>query len=257
MRFRNIFLLLIATLIASTSYARWFQDKEIFETESFGQVVFSHDIHLEAVGSNCEACHNKIYNIVTKKNPTYTMADMQKGKSCGTCHDGKQAFSVDKDCMSCHSGDVTWENDNIGITRFSHSIHLDMEYSCDKCHPDLFKAKKNGQKMSMDAMGKGKYCGVCHDGDTAFSVKEECTSCHAGNLKWENKDAGETRFSHSAHLEKDFFCDQCHPVLFKPKHKGQEMTMDAMSEGKFCGACHDGGSAFSVEEDCESCHISE
>jgi c(7)-type cytochrome triheme protein len=30
--------------------------------------------------------------------------------------------------------------------------------------------------------------------------------------------------------------------------------MEEMGEGKSCGACHDGSAAFSVEDNCESCH---
>ena len=175
---RIVFLFIIIILVTSTTYARWFQDKEYLETKSVGQVVFSHDLHLEAVGSNCETCHNDIFNIVTSKNPSYTMADMQKGKSCGACHNGKKAFDVKKDCTTCHAGDLKWENADAGETQFSHSAHLGMDFGCDACHPDLFKAKHLGQKMTMDAMNKGEFCGACHDGNTAFSVEDACESCH-------------------------------------------------------------------------------
>jgi c(7)-type cytochrome triheme protein len=30
------------------------------------------------------------------------MKDMEQGKSCGACHDGKGAFSVKGDCAKCH-----------------------------------------------------------------------------------------------------------------------------------------------------------
>ena len=30
------------------------------------------------------------------------MKEMQKGKSCGACHNGKTAFSVKGDCTKCH-----------------------------------------------------------------------------------------------------------------------------------------------------------
>ena len=144
----------------------------------------------------------------------------------------------------------------VGATPFPHATHLDMDFTCDTCHPDLFKPKLNSNRMTMAAMEDGEYCGACHDGDTAFSVKENCTSCHskAVDLTWKNEDAGDTSFPHGAHLDMDFGCSDCHPDLFKPKHLANKMTMDAMSEGEYCGACHDGDSAFSVEEDCESCH---
>lgn len=256
MKFRNLFLFTLILLIASTAYGRWIKDKAYMQTKDVGQVEFSHYNHLEAVGSDCPTCHNDIFNIVVKKNPTYTMADMKKGKSCGACHNGKRAFATDEDCTICHAGDVELSDNVVGATPFPHQTHLDMDFGCDDCHPDLFKAKINGNKMTMAAMNGGEYCGACHDGDTAFSVRESCTTCHvkAVDLKWANEDAGETSFPHSAHLDMDFGCDDCHPDLFKAKHKGNRMTMDAMSEGEFCGACHDGDTAFSVEEDCESCH---
>jgi len=178
MNTRRLFLGMLIILAASTAYARWFQDKEYFQTESVGQVAFSHDNHLEAVGSNCETCHNKIFHLVPQKNPTSTMADMRKGKSCGACHNGKEAFSVDKDCTTCHAGDLKWANEDAGETRFSHSAHLAMDLGCGECHPDLFTARYQGQQMTMDAMNEGKYCGACHDGETAFSVAEDCESCH-------------------------------------------------------------------------------
>ena len=178
MNFRNLFLLLLILLVTSTAYARWIQDKASMKTATVGEVTFSHYNHLEAVGSDCPTCHNAIFNIVTKKNPTYTMADMKKGKSCGACHNGTRAFATDEDCTTCHAGDLTWPNEDAGKTKFSHSAHLDMDFGCDTCHPDLFKAKHLGQKMTMDAMNGGEYCGACHDGSTAFSVEEDCESCH-------------------------------------------------------------------------------
>ncbi len=30
------------------------------------------------------------------------MKQMQQGKSCGACHNGKKAFSVKGDCVKCH-----------------------------------------------------------------------------------------------------------------------------------------------------------
>jgi len=32
------------------------------------------------------------------------------------------------------------------------------------------------------------------------------------------------------------------------------MTMEQMSAGESCGACHDGSTAFSVDESCDTCH---
>ncbi|MFZ3209739.1 MAG: cytochrome c3 family protein [Geobacteraceae bacterium] len=66
-----------------------------------GSVVFNHDFHLGKFG--CGKCHNKLFK-PSPDNPRVTMADMEKGLSCGACHDGASGFSV-KDpanCDRCH-----------------------------------------------------------------------------------------------------------------------------------------------------------
>ena len=50
MKYRNLFVLILIILTASTAYARWIKDKAYLQTESVGQVEFSHYNHLEAVG---------------------------------------------------------------------------------------------------------------------------------------------------------------------------------------------------------------
>ncbi len=51
-------------------------------------------------------------------------------------------------------------------------------FKCNDCHPALFKMKKEGDKMTMKDMQEGKFCGSCHNGTKAFSVKGDCTKCH-------------------------------------------------------------------------------
>lgn len=66
-----------------------------------GNVIFSHDSHVNGVGLKCQECHPKVFTNA-KQHKKATMKDMQKGKSCGTCHNGKAAFSVKGDCAKCH-----------------------------------------------------------------------------------------------------------------------------------------------------------
>jgi c(7)-type cytochrome triheme protein len=67
-----------------------------------GNVVFSHDRHVAEAGLKCQECHAKLY-LDAKQHVKVTMAEMEKGKSCGACHDGKVAFSVKGDCNKCHA----------------------------------------------------------------------------------------------------------------------------------------------------------
>ncbi len=74
---------------------------------------------------------------------------------------------------------------------------------------------------------------------------------------------GPVAFSHEKHKAKVDKCTACHVKVFKMK-KGTSgtITLAALKEGKFCGACHDGktqvGGAvvFAVDDkvNCEKCH---
>lgn len=73
-------------------------------TKSFAPVVFDHAQH-QASGLGCGDCHDALFK---KKqgsadvNNALTMKALRKGKFCGACHDGKQAFSASKNCKKCH-----------------------------------------------------------------------------------------------------------------------------------------------------------
>ena len=66
-----------------------------------GDVVFSHETHVDGMQLSCTECHDKLY-LSKKQHTTVTMKQMQKGKSCGACHNGKKAFSVKGACAKCH-----------------------------------------------------------------------------------------------------------------------------------------------------------
>jgi len=154
------------------------QVKEIvYQIKETGPTTFSHSAHLKKV-QDCSACHTKLYK--TGKNPTVTMADMEKGKSCGFCHNGKKAFSVDK-CSKCHKNpELTFNTTPVNKAVFSHAFHT-QAYSCKDCHTTLVKPDmKKNKRATMADMEKGKSCGSCHDGKTAFSVKGDCAKCHTG-----------------------------------------------------------------------------
>jgi c(7)-type cytochrome triheme protein len=108
------------------------------------------------------------------------MADMDKGKSCGTCHNGKDAFTSSGNCDKCHKGykpeAVSFKNEG-GEVKFSHDFHLGM-YKCEDCHTKLFPFKAGSKPTSMTNMESGASCGACHNAKDAFSVKGDCEKCH-------------------------------------------------------------------------------
>jgi c(7)-type cytochrome triheme protein len=69
-----------------------------YRVEGIGNVTFSHEFHTAAF--SCDNCHPKIFGM-KKTEGMMTMDDMNKGKFCGTCHNGNMASSV-TDCGKCH-----------------------------------------------------------------------------------------------------------------------------------------------------------
>jgi len=66
-------------------------------------------------------------------------------------------------------------------------------------------------------------------------------------------------FEHKFHLGQKFNCQSCHPDLFTKKagevEEKEDFTMAAFNQGKYCGKCHNGTIAFSVNTKCNWCHI--
>ncbi len=189
-----------------------------------------------------------------------------------------QSASINADEGVSPGGDILYTKPVKSVV-FSHRLHVeDKGLSCDMCHSGLFdasalRAQEKGD-FTMESLYKGKYCGACHDGKTAFASNTQCARCHIG-VKGFNaaqkggngpgmdlqgpKDAiaigagdSAVRFSHWSHT-KSIKCDGCHSELFPMKRGKTTITMGAIYQGKFCGACHNGKRAFPVG-DCAKCH---
>lgn len=69
-------------------------------------------------------------------------------------------------------------------------------------------------------------------------------------------------FSHQKHTEREKLkCIECHPKVFimkvgKDVVKRGQLSMEDMKKGKYCGNCHNGDKAFSVDspDHCKRCH---
>jgi c(7)-type cytochrome triheme protein len=74
----------------------------VFKSEKAKDVTFSHDFHVTKQKLTCQKCHPGIYAMSKSKNKPVTMAEINQGKSCGTCHNGKEAFVPQGNCAKCH-----------------------------------------------------------------------------------------------------------------------------------------------------------
>ncbi len=239
---------LLLILIPIALMAKDFKSVTI-RTADVGDIAFPHDPHLKKLGSNCTLCHNAIFKI-GEKNPSVTMAEMEKGKSCGKCHNKVRAFGLNE-CSLCHlTKEITIRIPDFGTVVFSHKFHLTV-FSCTDCHTKLFKADGTNPHVTMKLMESGSSCGGCHDGKSAFSVKGECTKCHS--VKDISFDA-DARFSHSFHLGAGYLCGSCHNKFFVAGANNRRYLMTEMESGRSCGGCHNGKEAFSIKGDCIRCH---
>jgi c(7)-type cytochrome triheme protein len=228
---------------------------QTFSTENAGKVVFSHTNHLKKKNAkspniSCKACHNE----AMEKGVHYTMAQMAQGKSCGQCHNGKQAFALAK-CTVCHKvKDIAFKIKETGPVQFKHTVHLQKKGECSTCHNKIFSTGAN-PRVSMKAMEKGKSCGACHNGKKSFALSD-CSKCHpTKEIVFIEKDAGNITFSHKNHTGL-YSCGECHTKIFNTTRSKSKVSMKEMETGKSCGSCHDGKTAFSVatDKDCDKCH---
>ena len=229
-----------------------------YAVKGFSTAVFSHSIHIAKTGGACKGCHNG--SVITGKGKVVTMAEMEKGRTCGSCHNGKRTFAVTANCERCHKGlklkEVTFNLKGVTPAVFSHSFHT-QAYGCKDCHTQTFPYKVAFGKTTMDDMVKGKSCGACHNGKDAFASSGDCDKCHKGMKPGKiifKTSGGEAIFSHEFHTQA-YKCADCHTKLFPFKAGTIKATMSSMEAGKSCGACHNKGKdAFPVQEDCGKCH---
>jgi len=247
--------------------------------------VFSHKKHIIGVGLDCDSCHPAIFK---KKRGTakaagdFNMKSLEKGKYCGVCHNGDEAFGVTdkKNCVTCHGSNmqppekIVWKKPN--KAKFDHQAHVeDVGLECADCHDKIFTMKigaaaANGD-FTMAAFKKGKYCGACHNGDDAFDAQTQCDSCHFVPTKRIvfTKPVKTVVFDHKIHVDKGkILCETCHKDVFvmgsgvlsgletfrsddpiaKKKH------LEELHE-KLCGTCHNSDQAFGFQTRCTVCHI--
>jgi c(7)-type cytochrome triheme protein len=65
-----------------------------------GKAIFRHKAN-DMKKLDCAECHDKVYTDV-KHHEKRDMEQIIAGESCGTCHNGKRAFTVTGNCNACH-----------------------------------------------------------------------------------------------------------------------------------------------------------
>jgi len=62
---------------------------------------------------------------------------------------------------------------------FPHWFHR-IRFRCKVCHFELgFRMRAGGNDIRMDDIVEGRFCGMCHNGQIAWSA-DQCDLCHSG-----------------------------------------------------------------------------
>ncbi len=159
------------------------------------EVRFEHRTHTDELGLSCDSCHGELFAMqrgVAPKTGKFTMASLDKGMFCGSCHNGDDAFSTTTNCQACHiiPADPVVMTRPVKAVIFSHQLHsTEFDLECSSCHDELFSMKVGTAEKSPDytmkSLYEGKYCGNCHDGETAFASNTRCNTCHIGRTGYE------------------------------------------------------------------------
>lgn len=103
---------------------------------------------------------------------------------------------------------------------------------------------------------------LCTAGNSVMAAEEYDADTYGPEelIVWQ-KPVPKVAFSHKIHtMDAGLACDSCHDDLFQMEagaaSEKDDFTMKSFKDGKYCGACHDGGSAFdaNLDETCKTCH---
>jgi c(7)-type cytochrome triheme protein len=78
--------------------------------------------------------------------------------------------------------DITYDRaeESPGPVVFSHALHVPLaDGRCVECHPAPFRILRPTGGFTHEEMNAGRQCGMCHDGEKATGMQEDCAHCHA------------------------------------------------------------------------------
>ncbi len=214
-------------------------------------VIYPHWVH--RIWFECKVCHQDIF-IMNRWRTHISHANMEAGKQCGVCHDGKMAFGVDDECDRCH---LAGKNEAERLHHADKVDHARIKKVADNLGAEWNYDKLSGKKLPVDRFGfidwlKLKKMGVFKP---IHSLQEDFNHEVRDN-KILFKSKGKLKnvlFDHKVHSSW-INCTSCHPEVFR-KTLTNDVKMVRMAKGRFCGYCH--GRVSFTFADCNRCHSQE
>lgn len=172
----------------------------ILYTQPVKSVLFRHAHHVDVKGISCEKCHSGLFEmqaLLAQEKKDFIMDAMYRGRYCGACHNGRDAFAADTQCARCHVrinekdvGHVLGKpkpykmpayNTIVALGKdkrqvlFQHEKHASL--NCVECHSKLFQIRKGSNPIALETHTSQRYCFNCHNGKKEFSWNN-CVKCH-------------------------------------------------------------------------------
>ncbi len=214
------------------------------ENAGIAAVIFRHWLHRARY--TCRLCHVDLGFAMRAGQTHIREADIRNGLYCGSCHNGKIAFSAgtaghheaDKTtCQRCHSlgREIKLKNDFYAFTRGFPSARMGNRV-------DWLKAEEEGRIQLIDFL-------------EGISIKRNSLELPLDvEIDARVAQMPDIVFSHEKHAVWNG-CELCHPQIFAVRKASSVYEMQDIFDGKFCGACH-GKVAFMTLE-CQLCHTRE
>jgi len=215
-------------------------------------ISFSHRLHIDDAGMECETCHRSSIDRTWYELPVMSI--------CSECHEENVASQDMSGCIQCHTNYATAKaiKPRRTVEKFTHEIHSNLEKKCHTCHSGMEKCetRKDTPEMKMET------CTPCHNGKKADS---RCSLCHSQSRDLRpqsHKSNSFTRRGHALEAKADAaMCEQCHsPGSCDNCHFGRGKTavhepgfkysheFSVRTGEKDCAVCH------TTEQFCRSCH---
>ncbi len=208
-------------------------------------VMFPHEAPTEWL--SCRNCHSRIFPLRRGRRgpePTVvTMTEIKAGRCCGACH-GRVSFGVKDECARCHTripAKATWgpsEEPEGRIERARIWNEVEKLIPMTGGLPDWSRALTDGliaPRAGIDPKAADQ---------PVFPLDVE--------LVPKDNPIFRVAFPHQAHTAL-LICNNCHFEIFQMAAGADQITMDRIYSGEYCGRCH-GKEAFAVPMGCARCH---
>ena len=213
------------------------------EKKHMPSVQFDHWVHRAKY--TCRLCHVDIGFGMKANETNITAVDNLNGYYCGSCHNGKQAFSS---CMA----DAPIKDVMICYRCHSSGVNIKKKYN--------FRSFVEGKPRERLGNGvdweKAETDGEIHLIDFLENIsipRHQLVIQNDFALHAKVEGMPDIEYSHEKHTVWNG-CELCHPEIFIGIKKGMtKYSMEELYEGKYCGACHN-NVAFPLL-DCQRCHI--